>query len=514
MKKFIYFFLALLVAFVSCEKDNLETNSTDATQETDALTDFDLRGSKKFVTIVGQNSPTEDIAAVQEAVDNYDRIKLEGTFDFGSDEFTGGVDINRPNVIIKGPAIIVNGAKTEVIPELGPVKYPLSIRMPGVVIRNLEIEGDHDGILIYSQEEGRPVVLFGNSIKGSASSVAATATPGGIKVLKNSMESLFNYYGIETTGNTQIINNEMKSGVDCVFLFGFDHRLDVLFNTMSTTGFDGMFIGSWRVTSDTGPDWGDNPPIIIIGNNIDIEGMDAAGIVVGTSIHGLNNTLVKNNTITGIGGFSGLLKEPYGRNNRFINNDLSGLTTYGPQIWVMGGTNNRYQNNKLGSVIPIPGGGFIPALQECATLVSTYNIHENDGLDTPDPLNRGNRFIHNDYSQTGVAGWSEDPESYGAVLLLDFLQKHDVDGTPFEEPFTMENFILEKKFPAGTDLCNQVLDLNPGFNKIVGWQACENQSKIAAKGFARKDYKQFSKALKERHQRKEAAIKEAWGRRL
>ena len=513
MKKFIYFFLALLVAFVSCEKDNLETNSTDATQETDALTDFDLRGSKKFVTIVGQNSPTEDIAAVQEAVDNYDRIKLEGTFDFGSDEFTGGVDINRPNVIIKGPARIVNGAKTEVIPELGPIKYPLSIRMPGVVIRNLEIEGDHDGILIYAQEDGRPVILFGNSIKGSVASVAATATPGGIKIFKNTMESLFNFYGIETTGNTQIINNDMKSGVDCVFLFGFDHRLDVLFNTMSTTGFDGMFIGSWWATSVTGPDSGSNPPVKIIGNRIDVDGPDAAGIVIGTSAHGLNNALVRGNKITGNAGFSGILKEPYGHNNRIINNDLRGLTSYGPQLWLMGSRDNLFLNNKLGKVEPIPGGGFVAAFQNAATLVSTINWHEFDGLDTPDPVNYGNRFIHNDYSQTGVAGWSEDPDSYGAVLLLDFLQKFDPAGNPVEEPFVMKNYIAEKKFPAGTDVCDQVLDLNPGSNYIAGSEGCEAGDKKSTVALSAEVNKHYSKLLMERHQRKEAAIKEAWGRR-
>ena len=512
MKKLIYFFLALLVAFVSCEKDSLETNALEATEVGDKTDKIDLATSKKkqSFTVIGQSNPVVDVPAVQNAVDNYDHVTLSGVFDFGSDQTTGGVAITREGVIIQGPATILNGAKALTTPDFGTVLSPISILAPGVELHDLEIECDFEGIAVYVQENGKPVIIEGNTVRAGTfgAGVVAAATSGGIKILNNTLEAFWSYFAIGTAGNTQIVNNDLLGGLDCVFLFGFDHKVDILDNNMTHSGYDGVFIGSWRVTSDTGPDWGDNPPIRITGNNIDIEGMDAAGIVVGTSIHGLNNTLVKDNTITGTGGFSGLLKEPYGRNNRFINNDLSGLTTYGPQIWVMGGTNNHYQNNKLGSVIPIPGGGFIPALQECATLVSTYNIHENDGLDTPDPLNHGNHFNNNDYTMTGVAGWSEDPESYGAVLLLDFLQKHDVDGTPFEEPFTMENFISEKKFPAGTDLCNQVLDLNPGFNKIAGWQACENQSKIAAKGFARNDYKQFNKALKDRHQRKIETIME------
>lgn len=508
MKNLIFYLIALLMVFTACEKDNLDLESLDSSQGIDSKTALSLKKSKNAIAIVGQNDPNVDITAVQNAVDNYDHITLSGVFDFGFDENTGGVDITRENVIIQGPATILNGAKIVSTPEFI-LRTALSIHAPGVEIHELEITNEYNGIAVYTEEDGKPVVINGNAFNVNEFGIGLgiTATPGGIKVLNNAINAFYPYLAIETTGNTAIVQNEMRECFECIFIFGFNHKLDILDNTMSTNSmaYEGIFIGSWRVTTETGPDWGDNPPVRIIDNTIEIEGIDAAGIIVGTSAHGINNTLVKGNTITGTGGFSGLLKEPYGRNNRFINNDLSGLTTYGPQLWLHGGSNNHFQNNKLGSVLPLPGGGFAPAQQDAATLVSIANWHLNDGLNTPDPLNEGNHFSNNDYSETGVSGWSEDPGSIGAVLLLDFIQRFDPDGFPFEEPFAMENFVNERKFPAGTDLCDQVLDLG-GTNHITGWQACVSHAKIAYK-MASKSYKNFGQKYKYRHQKRMEILK-------
>ncbi|MGB5372114.1 MAG: hypothetical protein WBN18_16920, partial [Flavobacteriaceae bacterium] len=133
------------------------------------------------------------------------------------------------------------------------------------------------------------------------------------------------------------------------------------------------------------------------------------------------------------------------------------------------------------------------------TLVSTSNWHLYEDLNTPDPLNHGNHFIDNDYSLTGVPGWSDDPESIGAVLLLDFIQRIDANGIPFEESFAMENFIAEKKFPAGTDVCDQVLDMNPGTNHIAGWKACEAHAYKATYELLSSRYKNFGQRVKDRH---------------
>jgi hypothetical protein len=512
MRNIIYYCVAFLFAFVSCEKDNLETESLEALQAGDELTKVDLAASKRSFTVEGQSNPSLDVPAVQQAVDNYDYVTLSGVFDFGSDEATGGIDITRENVVLQGPATILNGVKFQFIPELGEARTPINITAPGVQVRNIEFVCDFDGILINVEKDGKPVIIEGNTISSNlfGAGVAAKTTPGGIKVLNNNIESFINFYASETTGSTEIANNEMVAGYDCVFMFTFNNKLDIINNDMHVLdgGFESMFIGSWLVNSATGPEWGDNPPVRIIGNTIAVEGMDAAGIIVGTSASGINNVLVKDNTLTGTAGFSGLLKEPYGHNNKFINNDLSGLTTYSPQIWVMGGSDNHYQNNKLGRVDPSPWAGFFPAFQNAATLVTTINWHENDGLDTPDPLNHGNHFSNNDYTMTGVTGWSENPESIGAVLLLDFLQKFNADGSPFEEDFVMENFINEKRFTEGTDVCNQVLDLNPGANHIAGAKACEAQAKKADKQLVQKQQEVFGKRIMERHQKRAKILKE------
>ena len=83
MKKVIFTLLLLLFAFTSCEKEDLETSSLDTVKGTDSLTSFSLHSSKKSVTIIGEEDPAVDIAAVQDAVDKYDHIVLSGVFDFG-----------------------------------------------------------------------------------------------------------------------------------------------------------------------------------------------------------------------------------------------------------------------------------------------------------------------------------------------------------------------------------------------------------------------------------------------
>ncbi|MGI9570460.1 MAG: hypothetical protein ACR2PH_12165, partial [Desulfobulbia bacterium] len=100
MKKIIYFLIALLMAFVSCEKDNLETEALETTQAGDTSSSIDLAASKQSFTVIGQNNPAVDLAAVQNAVDNYDRVTLSGVFDFGFDTAIGGIDITREDMIL------------------------------------------------------------------------------------------------------------------------------------------------------------------------------------------------------------------------------------------------------------------------------------------------------------------------------------------------------------------------------------------------------------------------------
>ncbi|NNL33253.1 MAG: hypothetical protein HKO80_08620, partial [Flavobacteriaceae bacterium] len=132
------------------------------------------------------------------------------------------------------------------------------------------------------------------------------------------------------------------------------------------------------------------------------------------------------------------------------------------------------------------------------------NWHRNDFYNTPDPVNFDNHFNGNDYSLTGVHGWTDNQEgSFGSVLLFDFIQQFSNTGS-YEEPFVMENFVAEELFPAGTDLCTQVLDLSnlqgddlvQGNNHIAGWTACEANVNKQTYEIVRNRYKNLGQYLK------------------
>ncbi|MBT8223037.1 MAG: right-handed parallel beta-helix repeat-containing protein [Eudoraea sp.] len=518
MRNIFYYLIAMLFALVSCDKDMPETQEIHATLAGEEFTKVDLAAKKMKTTVVGTGIAAQDVAAVQNAVDNYNHVTLSGTFDFGSDETTGGVDINRENVIVQGPATILNGAKTVLTPELGSVRYPISIRAPGVEIRKLTLSGEFEAVLIYAQEDGKPVILEENNITASVAGFAASATPGGIKVIDNVTEALFGYLSLFSKGHTELVNNDITAAFDGVYMFDFNHRLDIVGNTFNSIGFTGIWIGAWSVSNQTDPEYGDNAPIRVIDNTFEMASKEfAAGIMIGASDYGINNVLVKGNTLTGEAGYGGLMKQPYGHNNIFIDNDLTGLTTYSPQIWILGGRNSHFKNNTLGMVEPFWLDSWAPAFKDAATLVSPINWHEKDFLNTPDPVHFGNHISNNDYTMTGVTGWSEDPESVGAVLLLDFLQKFDNGFTgegPFQESFVMENFITENKFPSGTDVCNQVLDLNPGTNQIAGWKACLAKTNKSDKQWVKQRYENFGQIIKEKHQKREKIYKERKNKKM
>ena len=493
MSKLINLILIFLAfAFASCERNDMEEEQLDLFNKKSSM--------KEAITVVGQNDPLLDPMAVQNAVDTHDKVILSGIFDFGTDELVGGVDINRSNVVLQGPATINNGAKFNNFENLGGVNYPLSIQAPGVEIRNLDISNGTNGIIVHVEDPGKPVIIEDNNIETYEGAVAVSSTSCGIKVINNDLKAYYGYFGHWTSGSTEIVKNNISGGGECVWIWNFDHRLDIVNNTMNDSYWEAIWIAAWQVTEETGPEWGDNSPVNIIGNTINIDSYDAAGIMIGSSAHGINNVLVKQNTLVGVAGYGGLMKQPYGHNNKFIDNDLTGLTTYSPQIWTCGGHSNHYKNNKLGKVESFTVAGWGSALRDAATLITTVNWHYKDNwANTPDPVNYGNHYIQNDYVETEVPGWSDDPESVGAVVLIDFLQRFSVNFETSEVPFFMENFVNEKKFPANTDLCTQILDLSnlegndlvKGSNQIAGWMSCEAQAKKSTYQMMRNRYEKL-----------------------
>ena len=451
------------------------------------------------ITVTGTSTYPADHEAVQAAVDTYDIVTLVGTFDFGS---AGGVRITRPNVTLQGPATILGGGKQVEHPDMSWFWYAIEVSAPGVKVLDLDLTIDNTyitAVLLYVTEPGNGAIeIKGNTITNS-------------------------WAGVASVGNVPcpvvIRNNFLENVAEIAYMFEISSTLDIIENELRNGWGDGMWIAAWSAAGMTDPEGGENEPVRIIGNTIDMNSTEGFGIAIGTSAHGINNCLVKDNTITGTVGYGGLVKYAYGHNNSFIKNDLSGLETYSPQLWLQGGRDNRFLNNKLGTVVPGPWltGDFGSVFERApAALSCTINWHLNDWwLQTPDPVNERNLFASNDYSQTGLPGWIDGGS--GCVLLLNFVQKYypDPDRVPYEELFASENTVAELvKFPAGTNVCTQVMDesflqgdeLVEGTNQIAGWGACEAHARKADFQRVSDEYKNFGQYLKSMREAREAAM--------
>ena len=83
---------------------------------------------------------------------------------------------------------------------------------------------------------------------------------------------------------------------------------------------------------------------------------------------------------------------------------------------------------------------------------------------------KNNTVQNNNYARSGLPGWSVGT---GCVVL-----EADWNWVPENGPWgaAVDNFVVERLFPAGTNMCNQVYDMTMsptlplGLNKIPGWQ--------------------------------------------
>lgn len=476
-------------------------------------------------------------------------LKDDLEFDFGG----SAIEITKPDVTLQGET---DGVATDLFPAGTPTTQVVNlngswcggvqITAPGVEILSLDLVSS--GPILVSpliSQSGNTVKIKGNKLSGATYSSVNNY---------NCYDSIF----MSVASPLEIENNfiDGRHGIHILFSPG---KLDIIDNEINATNGDGMWISGWYAGFITDPESGENEKVRIIGNTLNITDVDwgTFGIALGTSESGVNNAIVKDNILTGTTGYGGLIKLPYGHNNLFINNDLSGLNSLGPQIWHAGGRDNKFLNNKLGPVI---GTWSIFAPDEFAGELHKYNAavlslqanwHDTDGDNTPNPVNEGNLFSSNDYSNTGLPGWGNDPvpnpyyiaecdpdspdydEEYdcdgyytqalkelegGNVLILDFMQRrtftgyHPEYGYPlfdyYTEPFSPTNTVSEFNFPEGTDVCDQVMDLtnlNPdepdlaeGTSHVAGWIACEAHARKAAFDAASEAYKNFSQFLKAR----------------
>ncbi len=147
-------------------------------------------GAQTEITLIGQNNPAVDFPAVQDAVDTYDIVKLEGTFDFSGEPQS--LMITR-DVVLRGQndaggnmaRIIANNAP----PVLDPFKVALRIENPGgtVEFENLYVESAvprviHAGaIWAPSPDACKDLKATNCVIVGTYPTAACIGTFGGIK---------------------------------------------------------------------------------------------------------------------------------------------------------------------------------------------------------------------------------------------------------------------------------------------------------------------------------------------
>jgi len=152
--------------------------------------------------------------------------------------------------------------------------------------------------------------------------------------------------------------------------------------------------------------------------------------------------------------------------------EVSGNTVTGS--WVYGinpffGSNDCViSDNLLFDMSSLFGSVSIELTDGCVITNNTFaNVDSPFGFGAVWVWGKGNEIKNNDYSQSGLPGWSN---GNGAVLL-------DFD--------SFGNKVSESLFPINTTMCDQVIDLSApdttsqGRNSIPGYGVCNNNPEIA-----------------------------------
>ncbi len=411
--------------------------------------DFEITGcdDKDFYVVVGTNNGefththpvsglpcTEDLYNAQMAVDNYNYVKLKGTFHMGELEVDddwnllqdGILMIRNPDVVLKGPATLMYGGGW----------WQIVVAAPGVKIMNLHfVDGWDVGIHMRVPEDavGDPIMIARNYFETDLAIDSFYPVICGL-IIKNNKIITPHTYSMWISGTY------------------------------------------W---------WDDDPPkvpAVIINNQIHCEDYDenyTEAISLGGFAMAMDYAFVKGNTITG-NALVGINAGMYVDNSKIMHNDLSGLSTWIAQVW-LGGEKNKVYKNTFGKATDDPAIWFEPDpyWPDWNVAVTVNNEHWGDG----DPQwTRYNKIMNNDYRLCGLdKGWLVDATtgeiySRGCIVL---------DPVEFEAGLGLEkNIVAEHLFPEGTTVCDQVWDMN-GKNYIKGWEwLCEDGDGYLAKSIS------------------------------
>jgi len=451
-------------------------------------------GTHHETTVVGTGDPAIDVPAVQDAVDKFNTVYLQGEFDFG----TNYVHVSKPDVTLTaqnlGDASITGVLWNQnldgppgrnnpyeglitVMPDdfTNPTSIPTGFKMTNLKFYCQNLQRRSTAISLYNIEDPTNLTIIRNNafldISNNALGVHPAWVNGEIYIQHNEFSgagggsrSLFTFpMGTGTPDELLEISDNIFGGMGWAITIQVHHMVvDVHHNVVAGHEVLGATIGilsnNWLVQPQGNPPYPRDPdsePPTTIRNNAISDCL--IPIWLGSSGEASVNHLVTENTISGSCGF-GIALYAYGLNNKIIDNDLS-MGSFAWEQILIEGPGHTVANNTFGA-----SSGSWPAVAIYAT---------NDYHAYPDSVPHdtyGVVLMENDYRNTGLPGWE-----YGIGCIQIGLNWNPDGITPRK---VRDCLIKEEgRFPEGSGGARKhIMNLVPPVgvsenNRIVGYPA-------------------------------------------
>jgi hypothetical protein len=414
-----------------------------------------------WYVVEGRGKHPRDVENVTCGLAASDQVLLRGFFNFGPNDGTGsGVIIDRPGVTVKGDGatIAYGGAK---VPWTG-WWYLFFVLAPDVSITDITFLDTADAAVVVNNEAGAGTVLLE----------------------RNTCDCPYPFASLLSVDTILVIRNNVITGL-CPLLFAQHLKstptaeADIVVEANTINCFDFWGFGTYLVWANRYVETGQIPDTYITNNDYYTDSID--GILVGDSAQVGQNVHIVGNRMSG-NSMSAIRLLTDASNCEIIGNDLSGYTAFTAHMLVTG-SNNLITQNTFG-----PCDGIDPFSSErhaVALWLLNINMHPNFTTanyphGTPYLWTAGNRIIDNDYSRTGQPGFTGEQlfeyfhglmmpvggciyTSTSSTLLFD----HHY--APCPGLGMKNNYINESRFPAGTSVCDQLLQEDEYDSDIHRW---------------------------------------------
>ena len=435
-------------------------------------------------TVTGTGNPAVDVPAVQNAVDLFDTVYLEGNFDFG----TQFVQVSRPDVTLTaqtlGDATITgvlwdqrddgdpwkdNPYEGLIHVEGDGVTVPTGFTMTNLIFECSALEFRSNAVSIYNIEDPTNVTTIENNIirniNFQAGGLHTAWVHGKIHIKNNEFSgwrAIFTFpMGGGTAGELLEIGNNAITGFTWAALLQVHYmEVDVHDNTI-TGGALGITSNNWSVDQiSVDPPYYPRDPMAEPATTIRNNFFDCYVLAVWLGEGGAAsiNHRVTENTIIGSAMWGGIWMTPFCMYNTIVNNDLSDFTCTFEQLSIPG-VGHKVADNILGS-----------SADSVYPPVLIYSINEDGGFAVPHDT-YGIVVMKNDYRNAEVPGWNT---GLGCIMLGENFNPNPA----FPLRKVRDCFIFEEgRFPKGTGgASKQILNLLPPGgvsenNRIVGHPA-------------------------------------------